>query len=72
MTNNSRDLTERHREILFLVCKGFRNPEIAERLGLSSRTVKSNVSHLLAVYEVSNRTELAGLVGEERGTSSGK
>jgi DNA-binding CsgD family transcriptional regulator len=51
-------LSPREREIVGAVAKGLTNGEIAERLGLSSHTVKN---HLLRVFEklgVSNRVEL--------------
>jgi DNA-binding NarL/FixJ family response regulator len=66
--NNSLDrLTERQRNVLFLLCKGFSNPEIAAQVELSPRIVKQCVSQLLLIYEASNRTELAGLLGAAGG-----
>ena len=58
-------LTARQRDILFLVCKGFRNPEIAQQTGISPRMVKECVRELLLIYDVSNRTELVGLIALE-------
>lgn len=60
--NSPERLTERQKEVLWLVRKGFTNPEIAEQLGISRRSAKECVSQLLLLYDVSNRTELAGLV----------
>lgn len=53
-------LTERQMEILALVRKGFRNREIARRVGISDRTVKWHLKQLFALFEVRNRTGLAG------------
>jgi len=70
MTNNSLDrLSERQRGVLNLICKGFHNSEIASHVGLSSRTVKGCVSQLLLIFDVSNRTELAGLLALESSAS---
>jgi DNA-binding NarL/FixJ family response regulator len=55
-------LNTRQREVLFLLSKGLRNSEIGKLLGLTERTVKSYVSQLFLILDVSNRTELAGLV----------
>jgi len=63
-------LTERQRDVLFLVCKGFHNTEIAAHMGLSSRLVKECVHELLLIYDVSNRTELAGLLAQENSVFS--
>ena len=52
-------LTERQREIAWLVARGCTNAEIARMVGCSARTVKQQLSHLLARFDVSNRTELA-------------
>jgi DNA-binding NarL/FixJ family response regulator len=43
-----RELTQREREVLELVCEGANNAEIATRLGMGDRTVKSHVSAILA------------------------
>jgi len=58
-------LTDRKRSVQALICKGFQNPEIAAHLGISRRAVKECVSQLLLIYEVSNRTELAGFCGQQ-------
>ena len=52
-------LTERQREIAWLVARGCTNAEIARMVGCSASTVKQQLSHLLARFDVSNRTELA-------------
>ena len=64
-TESSKRLTDRHRSVLFLLSKGFRNSEIALQLGLTDRTVKTSISELFFIFDVSNRTELVGLVVQQ-------
>jgi DNA-binding CsgD family transcriptional regulator len=52
-------LTEREYEVASLIAAGASNPEIAERLFLSRKTVERHVSNALAKVGVRNRTELA-------------
>ncbi len=51
-------LTPREQEILCLLYAGLRNTEIAHTLGIKPRTAKGHVSHLLARFDATNRTEL--------------
>lgn len=55
-------LNERQRDVLFLLCKGLRNAEIAQQLRLSERTIKWYVSQLFLIFDVTNRTELVGMI----------
>ena len=55
-------LTEREREVMDLLSSGATNPEIADRLFLSRKTVERHVSNVLAKVGVRNRAELAGRV----------
>jgi len=51
-------LTERETEVLRLVAKGVSYREIAERLGLSHRTVQNHVQNTLNKLQLHNRVEL--------------
>jgi DNA-binding NarL/FixJ family response regulator len=51
------DLTEREQEILRLLAQGLTNSAIAERLGLSIKTVRNRVSDIFAKLEVADRAE---------------
>lgn len=50
-------LTPREREILELLAKGLANTQIAQRLSLSPKTVRNNVSNIFAKLHVTDRTE---------------
>jgi DNA-binding NarL/FixJ family response regulator len=52
-------LTERETEVLRLVAKGLSYKPIAERLGLSHRTVQNHVQNTLNKLQLHNRVELA-------------
>jgi DNA-binding NarL/FixJ family response regulator len=51
-------LTERETEVLRMVAKGFSYRTIAERLGLSHRTVQNHVQNTLSKLQLHNRVEL--------------
>ncbi len=53
----SSPLTEREREVLTLVAKGFTNRDIARRLGISVRTVEAHLTHTFNKLDVCSRTE---------------
>ena len=54
-------LTPREREVLELIGRGFPNKLIARELGLSEKTVKTHVGHVLAKLGVTDRTQAAVL-----------
>jgi two-component system, NarL family, response regulator LiaR len=53
------ELTPREREVLDLIGRGFSNKRIALELGISEKTVKTHVGHVLAKLGVSDRTQAA-------------
>lgn len=65
------ELSNREREILDLIAQGYRNPEIAEKLYLSPKTVRNQVSNILSKLQVADRAQAiitardAGLGQEE-------
>jgi DNA-binding CsgD family transcriptional regulator len=61
-------LTEREREVALMAATGLSNPEIAERLFLSRKTIERHVSNVLARVGVANRTELASVLRESAAT----
>ena len=58
-------LTERETDVLRLLAKGQSNQEIAATLNIGMTTVRSHVSNILMILNVSNRTQ-AALVAQER------
>jgi DNA-binding NarL/FixJ family response regulator len=52
-------LTPREREVLALVARGYANKRIAGELGLSEKTVKAHVGHILGKLGVADRTQAA-------------
>lgn len=67
------DLTEREREVLDLIAQGQSNATIAQRLGISAKTVRNHVSNVFSKLQVAGRAEAivrareAGL-GQSRAT----
>jgi DNA-binding NarL/FixJ family response regulator len=59
-----RSLTGREREVMLLVAAGRSNDEIAERLVLSTATVKSHVSRIMAKVGARDRAQLVVMAYE--------
>ena len=52
-------LTPTEIRVAGMVAQGMSNPQIAEKLFLSRRTVQTHVSHILAKLELQSRTDIA-------------
>ena len=67
------DLTSREIEVLALIAQGHSNKEIAEKLAISIKTVKTHVGNILSKLHMADRTQAAlyavrqGLVSSEEG-----
>lgn len=53
------ELTERENEVLHLIADGLNNREIAEKLFISEKTVKTHVSSILSKLGLADRTQAA-------------
>ncbi|MDX1448471.1 MAG: response regulator transcription factor [Acidimicrobiia bacterium] len=59
-------LTDREREVLRLIARGYTYRETAEELFISIKTVETHVSHVLRKLQLSNRNELTRWAAERR------
>jgi NarL family two-component system response regulator LiaR len=62
-------LTEREHDVLCLIAEGMNNRDIAEKLFISEKTVKTHVSNILGKLGVADRTQ-AAIYALQRGLSS--
>lgn len=53
------NLAKREKEIMFHICQGYRNKEIAQKLNISEQTVKSHCNRIYKKLGVSDRLQLA-------------
>jgi len=60
------ELTEREREVLALVARGFTNKQIADKLYVSEKTARNHVSHILEKLGFSRRSEAAAFAVEHK------
>ena len=60
------ELTEREREVLTLVARGFTNKQIADTLFVTEKTARNHVSHILDKLGLSRRSEAAAFAVEHR------
>jgi NarL family two-component system response regulator LiaR len=58
-------LTPRERDVLHLMVEGLANKQIAQRLGIGEKTIKTHVSRVLAKLGVADRTQAAVLAIRE-------
>lgn len=68
-------LSQREHEVAALVAEGLSNPEIADRLTLSVRTVENHIYRAMRKAEVGSRRQLGivvALTNGERGASFGE
>ncbi|MGL4629691.1 MAG: response regulator [Leadbetterella sp.] len=61
INHDSPNLTPREKEVLKLIAKGLTNQEIAEKLFVSSLTIKSHRTSLLLKFNVSNTASLINI-----------
>lgn len=59
------DLTPAEQSVVTLVCDGLTNPEIAQRLSVSRRTVQGHLLKVFKKLQVSTRTQLVARVIRE-------
>jgi two-component system response regulator DevR len=60
------ELTEREREVLALVARGYTNKQIAGGLYISEKTARNHVSHILEKLDLSRRSEAAAYAVEHK------
>ena len=56
---NLLDLSGREHEVMLLIAHGYSNTNIAQRLIISERTVKTHVSRIFSKLNIADRTQLA-------------
>ena len=58
-TGSEEGLTDREQDVLHLIADGMNNREIAEKLVISEKTVKTHVSNILSKLHLDDRTQAA-------------
>jgi DNA-binding NarL/FixJ family response regulator len=59
-------LTRQEGQIVFHICRGYRNKEIAQRLNITEQTVKSHCNRIYKKFNVSDRLQLALLLMHDK------
>lgn len=57
-------LSARERDVAALICLGYANREICERLVIAQGTVKTHITNIFRKFQLSNRYELRNLLAE--------
>ncbi len=65
ITDRSRTLSPREREVLALVAEGRSNKAIAEELYVSPNTIKTHVASLLQKLDADTRAQLAAIAARQ-------
>lgn len=60
------ELTEREREVLALIARGYTNKQIATTLSISEKTARNHVSHILEKLSLTRRSEAAAFAAEHK------
>lgn len=60
------ELTEREREVLALIARGYTNKQIATTLSISEKTARNHVSHILEKLSLTRRSEAAAFAVEHK------
>ena len=60
------ELTDREREVLSLIARGYTNKQIAETLFVSEKTARNHVSHILEKLGLARRSEAAAFAVEHK------
>ena len=60
------ELTEREREVLTLIARGYTNKQIADALTVTEKTARNHVSHILEKLGLSRRSEAAVFAVEHK------
>jgi DNA-binding NarL/FixJ family response regulator len=60
------DITQREKEVLRLIVEGLSNREIAQRLAISTDTVKTHIHHIMQKLQVKDRIQAAIVASTHR------
>ena len=59
-------MTEREREVIALIARGYTNKQIADALVVSEKTARNHVSNILEKLGLSRRSEAAAFAVEHK------